>query len=73
MRNLILQEIRRRDDEPMSRICELVRADFYRGTALSRLILGTDESVQGCNARSTRLLEGALSSQQVLLFDRGQI
>src|SRR5579863_10219212 len=46
MRNLILQEIRRRDDEPMSRIFELVRADFYRGTALSRLILGTDESVK---------------------------
>jgi predicted Zn-dependent peptidase len=46
MRNLILQEIRRRDDEPMSRIFELVRADFYQGTALSRLILGTDESVK---------------------------
>jgi predicted Zn-dependent peptidase len=46
MRNLILQEIRRRDDEPMSRIFELVRANFYRGTALSRLILGTDESVK---------------------------
>ncbi|HZO72914.1 MAG TPA: pitrilysin family protein [Ktedonobacteraceae bacterium] len=47
MRNIILQEIRRRDDEPMSRIFELVRADFYRGTSLGRLILGTGESVQG--------------------------
>src|SRR5213080_4028164 len=43
MRNLVRQEIRRRDDEPMSRIFELVRARFYQGTALSRLILGTDE------------------------------
>src|SRR5579864_8768055 len=39
MRNIILQEIRRRDDEPMSRIFDLVRADFYRGTALGRLAL----------------------------------
>src|SRR5215469_220903 len=33
MRNLILQEIRRRDDEPASRISELARAQFYKGTA----------------------------------------
>src|SRR5579859_7340481 len=45
MRSIILQEIRRRDDEPMSRIFELVRANFYRGTALGRPILGTSESV----------------------------
>lgn len=45
MRNLVQQEIRRRDDEPMSRIFELVRADFYKGTPLSRLALGTSESV----------------------------
>ncbi len=45
-RNIILQEIRRRDDEPMSRIFDIVRANFYRGTALSRLALGTDESVR---------------------------
>jgi predicted Zn-dependent peptidase len=45
MRNILLQEIRRRDDEPMSRIFELVRANFYKGTALSRPILGTSESV----------------------------
>ncbi|HLG78200.1 MAG TPA: pitrilysin family protein [Ktedonobacteraceae bacterium] len=45
MRNLVLQEIRRRDDEPMSRIFDLVRANFYQGTPLSRLQLGTDESV----------------------------
>jgi len=45
MRSIVLQEIRRRDDEPMSRIFELVRANFYRGTALSRPILGSAESV----------------------------
>lgn len=46
MRNLVFQEIRRRDDEPMSRIFELVRGEFYKGTPLSRLVLGTNESVQ---------------------------
>src|SRR6266446_10185437 len=45
MRSIVLQEIRRRDDEPISRIFELVRANFYRGTALSRPILGSAESV----------------------------
>jgi predicted Zn-dependent peptidase len=46
MRNIVLQEIRRRDDEPMSRIFELVRANFYQGTALARPLLGTSESVR---------------------------
>jgi len=46
MRSIILQEIRRRDDEPMSRISDLVRATFYQGTALARPSLGTTESVQ---------------------------
>ncbi len=46
MRNLVLQEIRRRDDEPMSRIFDLVRANFYKGTNLARLSIGTPESVR---------------------------
>ncbi len=46
MRNIVLQEIRRRDDEPMSRIFELVRANFYQGTALARPLLGSSESVR---------------------------
>jgi len=46
MRSIVLQEIRRRDDEPMSRISDLVRANFYRGSALGRPSLGTTESVQ---------------------------
>jgi predicted Zn-dependent peptidase len=45
MRSLVLQEIRRRDDEPMSRIFELIRSNFYQGTGLSRPVLGTSESV----------------------------
>ncbi|GHO86889.1 M16 family metallopeptidase [Dictyobacter formicarum] len=54
MRNLVLQEIRRRDDEPMSRIFELVRANFYKGTALSRLVLGTDEQVRQLKRQNLR-------------------
>jgi len=54
MRNLILQEIRRRDDEPMSRIFELVRSDFYKNTPLSRLVLGTDESVRNLQRQDLR-------------------
>lgn len=46
MRNVVLQEIRRRDDEPMSRIYELVRSSFYQGTSLARSILGSTESVK---------------------------
>jgi predicted Zn-dependent peptidase len=46
MRNIILQEIRRRDDEPMSRISELVRSKFYQGTSLGRPFLGTTDSVR---------------------------
>ncbi len=54
MRNLVLQEIRRRDDEPMSRIFEHVRANFYRGSALSRPLLGTTESVHGLQRQDLR-------------------
>ena len=54
MRSLILQEIRRREDEPMSRIFDLVRANFYQGTPLSRLLLGTDESVRTLQRQDLR-------------------
>ncbi|GHO43897.1 M16 family metallopeptidase [Ktedonospora formicarum] len=46
MRNIVLQEIRRRDDEPMSRIFELVRSNFYQGSPLGRPMLGSDDSVR---------------------------
>ncbi|HVB74175.1 MAG TPA: pitrilysin family protein [Ktedonobacteraceae bacterium] len=54
MRSLVLQEIRRRDDEPMSRIFELIRANFYQGTALSRPLLGSAESVKTLGQKDLR-------------------
>jgi predicted Zn-dependent peptidase len=45
MRNVQLQEIRRRDDEPMRRIFDLVRERFYAGTNLGRRALGLQETV----------------------------
>ena len=54
MRSIILQEIRRRDDEPMSRIFDLVRASFFKGSAFARLSLGTTESVQKLQRRDLR-------------------
>src|SRR5438874_10165121 len=54
MCSIVLQEIRRRDDEPMSRIFDLVRASFYRGSALGRPSLGTTESVQQLQRQDLR-------------------
>jgi predicted Zn-dependent peptidase len=54
MRSIVLQEIRRRDDEPMSRIFDLARASFYRNTALARPSLGTTESVQSLQKQDLR-------------------
>jgi predicted Zn-dependent peptidase len=54
MRSLVLQEIRRRDDEPMSRIGELIRKNYYQGTALSRPLLGTTESVKDLKQQDLR-------------------
>jgi predicted Zn-dependent peptidase len=54
MRSIVLQEIRRRDDEPMSRIFDLARASFYRGTALARSSLGTSASVQSVQRQDLR-------------------
>jgi predicted Zn-dependent peptidase len=46
MRAIQLQEIRRRDDEPMRRIFDLVRERFYSGTTLGRRGLGLRETVE---------------------------
>ena len=54
MRSVILQEIRKRDDEPMSRIFDLARANFYRDTAFGRLRLGTTESVSRLQQQDLR-------------------
>lgn len=54
MRSVQLQEIRRRDDEPMRRIFDLVRERFYAGTTLGRRALGTRESVEGLRPADLR-------------------
>lgn len=54
MRSIVLQEIRRRDDEPMSRIFDLARASFYQGSALARSSLGTSASVQSVQRQDLR-------------------
>jgi predicted Zn-dependent peptidase len=54
MRNIILQEIRRRDDEPMSRISELVRSKFYQDSPLGRPFLGTNDSVRALQRSDLR-------------------
>ena len=46
MRSVQLQDIRRRDDEPMRRIFDLVRERFYAGTALGRRAMGLREHVE---------------------------
>ena len=46
MRAVQLQDIRRRDDEPMRRIFDLVRDRFYTGTTLGRRGLGLRETVE---------------------------
>ncbi len=54
MRNLALQEIRRRDDEPMSRIFELIRSNYFAGSAFARPVLGTPETVREIQRQDLR-------------------
>jgi len=68
MRSIVLQEIRRRDDEPMSRIFDLARANYYRGTALARLSLGTTESVQTLQKQDLRNFWNARYQPNNVLF-----
>ncbi len=56
MRSVQLQEIRRRDDEPMRRIFDLVREKFYGGTTLARRGLGTKETVESLAPDDLRAL-----------------
>jgi len=46
MRAVQLQEIRRRDDEPMRRIFDLARERYYIGSPLGRRALGTQDTVE---------------------------
>ncbi len=68
MRNIVLQEIRRHEDEPMSRIFELVRANFYRGTSLGRPMLGTTESINGLQRKDLQEFWKARYQPNNLLF-----
>ncbi len=54
MRSVQLQEIRRRDDEPMRRIFDLVREHFYAGTHLGRRGLGLRETVEQLTSQDLR-------------------
>jgi predicted Zn-dependent peptidase len=54
MRAVQLQDIRRRDDEPMRRIFDLARERFYAGTSLGRRALGTKESVEALTSEDLR-------------------
>ncbi len=54
MRAVQLQDIRRRDDEPMRRIFDLVRERFYAGTTLGRRSLGLRETVEQLTADDLR-------------------
>lgn len=54
MRSVQLQEIRRRDDEPMRRIFDLVRERFYAGTDLGRRALGLRETVESLSPDDLR-------------------
>ncbi len=68
MRNVVLQEIRRRDDEPSSRIFDLARASFYRGTSLGRLTIGTPESVRSVQRQDLRAFWQARYQPNNVLF-----
>src|SRR5690242_2722671 len=46
MRQVALQTIRRREDEPMSRLSDLLLEQFYLGSNLGRRMIGTRESVE---------------------------
>ncbi len=54
MRAVQLQDIRRRDDEPMRRIFDLVRERFFAGSHLGRRSLGLRETVEALTAEDLR-------------------
>jgi predicted Zn-dependent peptidase len=54
MRQVALQTIRRREDEPMSRISDLLLEQFYLGSNLGRRLIGTRESVQALTPEDLR-------------------
>ncbi len=55
MRQVALQTIRRREDEPMSRLSDLLLEQFYLGSNLGRRMVGTRESVEALTPEDLRL------------------
>ena len=68
MRNVQLQEIRRRDDEPMRRIFDMVRERFYAGTTLGRRGLGLRETVETLEPEDLRAFYRARYRPQAALI-----
>ena len=54
MRQVALQTIRRREDEPMARISDLLLEQFYLGSNLGRRAIGTRESVESLTPEDLR-------------------
>lgn len=54
MRQVALQTIRRREDEPMSRLSDLLLETFYLGSNLGRRMIGTRESVEALTPEDLR-------------------
>ncbi len=74
MRAVQLQEIRRRDDEPMRRIFDLVRERFYIGTSLGRRSTRHEGERRGAApGGSARLLAVALSCGRLAGRHRRQL
>ncbi|HEY7351000.1 MAG TPA: pitrilysin family protein [Ktedonobacterales bacterium] len=54
MRQVALQTIRRREDEPMSRLSDLLLEQFYLGSNLGHRMIGTRESMEALTPEDLR-------------------
>ncbi len=54
LKPLLIQAIRRREDEPMRRVGELIMQSFYRESRLARPLLGTLETVEPLRTEDLR-------------------
>ena len=68
MRQVSLQTIRRREDEPMSRISDLLLEQFYLGSNLGRRAVGTRESVEALTPENLRMFWDRLYRPANALF-----
>ena len=68
MRQVALQTIRRREDEPMSRLSDLLLEQFYLGSNLGRRMIGTRESVEALTSEDLRAFWNTLYRPGNALF-----